>query len=154
MSAFLSYMTPRVESIDLSRTIVERCRKETRGLFGRARYAVADAFHLDERGERYSIAVSQGLMEHFEDDQIGRLIEQQLKVCDRVSFSVPNAAYGKQDFGNERLLTVHEWRRLLKGLGFRVSLASDYRPFHWDRRLWRTMFRMPPLMTMCFVEQA
>lgn len=154
MSAFLSYMTPRVVSIDLSRTIVERCRKETRPLFGRARYAVADAFHLDERGERYSIAVSQGLMEHFDDDQIGRLVEQQLKVCDRVSFSVPNAAYGKQDFGNERLLTVDEWRRLLKRLGLKVSLAADYRPLHWDRRLWRTLFRMPPLMTMCFIEQA
>ena len=43
---------------------------------------------------------------------------------------------------------------LLKGLGFRVSLAADYRPLHWDRRLWRTLFRMPPLMTMCFIEQA
>lgn len=154
MSAFLSYMTPRVMSVDISPGIVTRCTRDMPRLLGRARYVLGDAFRLPDPGSgRFSITVSQGLMEHFADDEIGRLIEEQLRVADRVSFSVPNAAYGRLDFGNERLLTVDEWRHMIRGLGFRLSLASDYRPFHWDRRLWRTLLRMPPVMTMCFIEQ-
>ena len=153
MSTFLSYVCKQVVSVDIERGIVDQCRRDMPRLMGSARYVLGDAFRLSEMGlPRFSVAVSQGLMEHFDDDDIGRLIGEQLKVCGRVTFSVPNRAYARQDFGNERLLTTPEWRRLVRRLGFNVRLVADYRPFHWSKGLWRTMYRLDPIMTMCVID--
>jgi hypothetical protein len=71
---------------------------------------------------------SQGFFEHFDDASIEALVREQLRVGRRVYISVPNARYGVQDFGNERLLTRAEWDRLLRRLGFRVVFSCDYGP--------------------------
>lgn len=60
------------------------------------------------------IIYHQGLLEHFSDEKIRELLELQTKNSYAVIFSVPSKFYGKQDFGDERLLILKEWKEILE----------------------------------------
>lgn len=61
------------------------------------------------------VVYSQGLLEHFDDAEIIRLLREQLEYADRyVVFSVPSDEYGGQDMGDERLMDVAQWERILE----------------------------------------
>ncbi len=136
-SILLSRLAPIV-SIDLDPVIVNRCQQQSRRFFGRAEYRRGDAFDLSEfASDEFHVVVSQGFFEHFDDENIGRLLNEQLRVGKRVAFSVPNRTYGRQDFGDERLMSRDEWDGLIDGLGFSVETSFDYAPIHRTRTPWR-----------------
>ncbi len=93
-----------------------------------------DAFNLPFADGAYDVAFSQGFFEHFEDADIENLLREQARVARRVVFSVPNAAYGVQDFGNERLLTKPAWDGLISRSGLRLLDSQDYAPIRRHRR--------------------
>ena len=129
LAIFLSYFGRRVTSIDLSPAVLEGARDNARRLRGRVRFEVADAFTLDQYGDAtFDVAISQGFFEHFSDDEIAALLGQQLRVARTAILSVPNAAYGKQDRGDERLMTREEWDAIIRRAGFRIEESRDYRP--------------------------
>ncbi|MEX1254290.1 MAG: class I SAM-dependent methyltransferase [Dehalococcoidia bacterium] len=134
-SIFLSYFQPRVASIDLSRLLIERCVQHNRRLRGRAQFLAMDAFRLAFPDDSFDAVFSQGFFEHFSEDEIALLLEEQTRVARHVVISVPNLAYGVQDFGNERLLSRHAWEELLQRLGYDLLSSSDYAPMRG--RFWR-----------------
>lgn len=65
-------------------------------------------------GDSNNVIYHQGLLEHFSNEKIWELLRLQTKNSFAVIFSVPSKFYGKQDFGDERLLTLKEWKEILK----------------------------------------
>lgn len=129
LAIFLSYLGKRVTSVDLSPEVLARAERNNRHLRGRVTFARADAFTLEEFADQsFDLAVSQGFFEHFDDAQIHALLSQQLRVARRVLFTVPNAAYGTQDRGDERLMSKDEWEAILRAGGFSIVQSSEYRP--------------------------
>ncbi len=142
-----SYFCRGVVSLDLSEQVLERAARNNHRFHGRARFVAGDAFTLSEhRDQSFDVAVSQGFFEHFDDDAIVALMEQQLRVARYMVLSVPNAAYGKQDRGDERLLTSAAWQAIIARGGFRVVRSSEYHLLNRrtltprGRRAPRTMF--------------
>lgn len=145
----LSYVCPSVLSVDLNPALVGRCEANGRKLRGLAQFGQADAFNLAAFGDdEFDVVCSQGFFEHFDDEQIEALLREQTRVAKRVVLSVPNDRYGKQDFGNERLLTKEEWDALLARLGVRVLESKNYSPV--NERLWR----LPRTMYLAVVTKA
>jgi len=73
------------------------------------------------------------LLEHFDDTKIISLLKQQLEYAGQyVVFSVPSVKYGGQDMGDERLMTVAQWERILEPeFGDRlIELYSYSRKMH------------------------
>ncbi len=129
LAVFLSYFGAHVTSVDLSPLVLERARRNARRLRGRVRFEVADAFTLEQfEDAMFDVAISQGFFEHFGDEEIQVLLAQQLRVARAAIISVPNAAYGKRDRGDERLLTRDEWDGIIRRAGFRIEESRDYRP--------------------------
>lgn len=58
------------------------------------------------------IIFSHGVLEHFNDEQIARIVANQLDSTDKVVHYVPSAKYKKPSFGDERLLTPEEWQEI------------------------------------------
>lgn len=142
----LSYRCRDVVSVDVDTEIVHRCRAANRRLLGRVRFVQGDGFHLEGFADgEFDVAFSQGLLEHFSDREILALLSEQLRVARLVVFSVPNNAYGRPDFGDERLITGEQWEQLLNSLGLHLLERRDYRPF--TERLWRE----PKSMTLIVV---
>ena len=128
-SIFLSYFCSNLVSVDISEDVLRRAHANNARFHGRVDYRLGDAFDLHEfRDGEFDVVYSQGFFEHFDDASIERLVGEQLRVGRRVFVSVPNACYGRQDFGNERLMTREEWDGLFRRLRFKVAGSRDYGP--------------------------
>lgn len=127
-SALLSRWVPHTLTIDNDARIMQAALPNLRRFGPRARVMGADAFQLPFREGSFGVAISQGLMEHFSDEQIGGLVREQLRVSRSVVFSVPSDRYPRQDVGNERLMPPEEWRRIISAQvdPSRYTIAARY----------------------------
>jgi hypothetical protein len=83
--------------------------------FGKGvKFIVADAFHLPFKEDSFDLCLSQGFFEHFDDDQVNKLVDEQLRIAPSILLSVPSHNYGRKDYGNERLLTAQQWSRIVR----------------------------------------
>ncbi|MDD5606016.1 MAG: class I SAM-dependent methyltransferase [Patescibacteria group bacterium] len=113
-------------SIDINPKIVERARKVATAMGVKVRYQVADTFCLPFPDASFDTAFHQGLMEHFSDSDITRMLDEQLRVAKRVVISVPNFLYPQKDLGNERLLRKEAWERIFKN--YKLLKSIYYSP--------------------------
>lgn len=58
------------------------------------------------------VVFSHGVLEHFDDETIVKIISNQLFTADKVIHYVPSNKYEKPSFGDERLLTVEQWQEI------------------------------------------
>ncbi|MEX2584318.1 MAG: class I SAM-dependent methyltransferase [Gemmatimonadota bacterium] len=113
-SALLSRFVDRTVSIDNDGRILKAARPNLERFGPGVDVLTADAFALPFTDGAFGVAVSQGLMEHFDDESIGRLLEEQLRVCRSVVFSVPSDRYPRQDVGDERLMAPEAWAAIVR----------------------------------------
>src|SRR4030067_2443094 len=117
-SIFFSWLGVNVVGIDNNRIVVETAWKNNEQLNGTAYFHLADAFNLPYKDNSFDCLISQGLFEHFKDNEIVELLNEQIRVAKTVLFTVPNNYYRKLDFGNERLLSSKNWDEILQKGGF------------------------------------
>jgi len=125
MCIFLSWLGYKVTSIDNDQSVLEKAMsRDLMRTAGDLKLLEQDAFNLSFGDKSFALAFSQGFFEHFSDEDIVRLVIEQLRVAKKVIFSVPSFWYPQRDFGNERLLKMKEWLTILKD--FRVSKSFYY----------------------------
>jgi SAM-dependent methyltransferase len=147
MSSFLAMAGVDAIAVDNDPGVLEVARESARRWRVQPTFLEADIFHLDKLGRTVDVVFSQGVLEHFQDDEIRELTRQSLAIAPRFVFSVPSKWYGHRDFGNERLFTAERWAELLAGLG-RVTVT----PYFYARR--RSTYALrKPLMVLATVER-
>lgn len=113
LSIFLSTLGFRVTSVDNNREILERASRHARRFGGKVDFVFGEAFSLPFQEKSFDFVFHQGLLEHFSDEDIRKLLAEQLRVAPLVFLSVPNSFYPVRDFGDERLLNRKKWERVL-----------------------------------------
>lgn len=154
MGAMLSRFVPRVVGVDNDKAVLAKAREVNAMLQGNLELREADAFALSKAfpAGSFDFAVSQGLLEHFSDDEIRKLVTEQAAIANTVLISVPSYWYPQQDFGNERLMRPQDWERILAPIGLSVEVVPYgfgrnrknlflWKPFHL---LIRVASRTPP----------
>lgn len=128
MSIFLSHLGLTVIGADNNEKVINKASKLSEKLNGKVKFVKADAYNLvDKFGTDYfDIIFSQGFFEHFDDKEIEKLINEQLKVGKVVFISVPSNFYPKKDLGNERLLSVDEWKKILNNADIQFDFIKYY----------------------------
>lgn len=114
---FAKYLDCEVVAIDKEKNLVDKL-KELNDL-DNLKYKEQDAFNLGKLEEEFDIAFHQGLMEHFGDEEILKLINAQKDIAERIIFSVPSYYYPEKDFGNERLMKKKDWKKILSNHNFK-----------------------------------
>lgn len=127
MSIFWSYLGLDVFSLDNDRKVLKKAENLSKKLNGQVNFVYGDAFRLPFKDRSFDIVFHQGFLEHFSNEQIIQLLNEQLRVGGAVVFSIPNNFYQKKDFGNERLLTKNFWDKLLQ-TNFRLIESKNYNP--------------------------
>ena len=126
MSIFLSLLGHEVTCVDNNNAVLNKA-KELNNIFkAKAQFLIADAFNLEGAFNKstFDISFSQGLFEHFDDNQIRISLGQQLAVSRKVIISIPSKYYPIRDFGNERLLSIEKWSEILEG--FDITCLEYY----------------------------
>ena len=76
-------------------------------------------FVLGYEKDSFDVAFSNGVLEHFSDDEIIQIIKQQLYVAKTVIVGIPTKYFDSSEakYGNERVLELSYWRHLIKKAG-------------------------------------
>ena len=115
MSIFLSHLGYDVTSIDNSNDVLKLAAENQKKFNGNVNFIFADGFNLPFEDNSFGICTHQGLFEHFNNEDIKKLTDEQLRVCTKaVIISVPNKNYPEKDVGNERLISSKAWLKLFK----------------------------------------
>jgi 2-polyprenyl-3-methyl-5-hydroxy-6-metoxy-1,4-benzoquinol methylase len=114
LAIFLSTLGMQVTAMDKNKKVLEIAQKNSEQFGGRVEFLCADAFHTPFRDQAFELCVSQGLLEHFADEKILDLVNEQVRIARRVFISIPNHYYPVRDFGDERLSSTAHWRTLIK----------------------------------------
>lgn len=127
-STFLSYFGIDVISLDKDVSIVRKVSYFLINIKKRNKptLIIGDAFYLPFKDKSFDCVFSQGLLEHFNDNEILRIIKEQLRVGRRVYISVPNQNYPRKVFGDERLMSKEEWESILSKLNNVRIVKSVY----------------------------
>ena len=107
----------KVVSIDNDPEILKMALINSALLGADIEFREADAFHLPFLDREFKVSFSLGLLEHFSDEDIGRLVAEHQRVADVVVVGMPIKGNKSPAFGNERYLTMEEWEALLKPMG-------------------------------------
>jgi len=122
LSIFLSHLGYNVVSVDNDDGVLKIAQHNNANFKGGVTFKKADAFNLLFDDDSFDVCFSQGFLEHFSDDDIRKLLREQLRVSRKVLFSVPSFWYPRQDFGDERLMKKEDWLRILSE--FKLEKAS------------------------------
>jgi ubiquinone/menaquinone biosynthesis C-methylase UbiE len=148
MCIFISWLGYKVTSIDNDEGVLENAiPRDLMRTAGDLKLLRADAFNLPFSDKTFDIAFSQGLFEHFSDEDIVRLVIEQLRVAKRIIFSVPSFWYPRRDFRNERLMKIKGW----------LDILSDFKtskPFYYGltSRIFKYFLQHKPLHICMVIE--
>jgi SAM-dependent methyltransferase len=75
----------------------------------------------------FDLVYSHGLLEHFSNRNIRKILEYQKTICGKVIHYVPGALYKTPSFGDERLISLEKWQKLFKpDFSFQFNGGYDY----------------------------
>jgi trans-aconitate methyltransferase len=62
----------------------------------------------------YDVTYSHGVLEHLSIEDIKKTINNQMKYSKRILHYVPTSKYSSKSYGDEKLLSIEEWVRIVK----------------------------------------
>lgn len=114
-SVYLATLGIDTYAVDIEKSMVEQTSKLShkinKGNFVKA--SLNDINNLPFKKKFFSVAHSSGVMEHFSNKQIVKIINEQLRIADFCIFSVPSKYFDKKMLGNERFLRKKEWKKII-----------------------------------------
>lgn len=131
MAVLMADLGIRVTACDIDAELVRRLGSKYSAWICEGQLAIqtADMFCLPWAEKHFDLVYHQGVLEHFPDDRIVAALREQARVAHLVAFDVPNNRDTTQPFGDERLLTVQHWRKLIRAAGLDV-IEERGRDFH------------------------
>ncbi|MQA88826.1 MAG: methyltransferase domain-containing protein [Gemmatimonas sp.] len=131
-SALVSRLVPCTIALDNDPRIITAARPNLERFGNGVHLVRGDAFALPFADGSFGVAISQGLMEHFDDARIQNLLREQLRVCNSVVFSVPSDRYPRQDVGDERLMAPMKWLSLVEAAVDTTVYRAAARYYRFD----------------------
>ena len=79
------------------------------------KFEIMSILNLQYKNKSFDVAFSNGVLEHFTDDEIIKILMEEMRIADIVIFGVPIKYFNDDEFmhGDERYLTREEWRTLI-----------------------------------------
>ncbi len=112
LSIFLTTLGLKVVSVDNDYKVLMNAKENCQRFKGKVDFVLADGLKQLPFKDIFDVSFSQGVAEHFNDDQIRLYVNNQLQISKFAILSVPNCSYW-QSFGDERLLTPKQWGKIL-----------------------------------------
>lgn len=127
-SVYLATLGLDVYAIDLEKEMIQMTNElsNSKSANNLVKVSVADARSIPFEDNKFSVTHSSGVLEHYSDEDIVALINEQLRVSDYCIFSVPTKYFDKKMFGNERFMTRKEWREIILKSNAKIIKEAGY----------------------------
>ena len=115
-------------TMDIEKEMVKEAKKKSKEMYPEnlVNVFVGDIRKIPYENKFFSVSHSSGVLEHYSDEEIVNLINEQLRVSDYCVFSVPTKYFEKKMLGNERFLSRKEWRNIISKSNAKIIKESGY----------------------------
>lgn len=127
-SVFLSMNGIKTYAFDLDNKMINQAKKLSKKYSSKNKTIIfkGNIKSIPYKDKFFSVAHSSGVLEHFNDKEIIRILNEQLRVADYCIFSVPTSYFEKKMLGNERFLTKEQWRKIIKKSNGEIIKETGY----------------------------
>lgn len=137
-SVLLASMGYRVTAMDANTQLVERV-KRFESTFPNLISIQADMFKAGFGDKTFDIAFSQGVLEHYSDNDIVCALVEQKRIARTVVIDVPNGRGKIGDYGDERSISPAKWRRIIRASGLAIASESARGMSRWSESFHRIL---------------
>lgn len=126
VSIHLASLGYKVTAVDIEDDVIKLSKKLADDYFTTLQDCKAELtfekksiFELGYPKESFDVAFSNGVLEHFTDEEIIEILKQQLFVAKTTIVGIPTKYFSPKEakYGNERVLELSYWRKLIKNAG-------------------------------------
>lgn len=129
-SVLLASMGYRVTAVDANVELVKKVRC-FEVAFPNIVSIQADMFGMNFGNKTFDVAFSQGVLEHYSNNDIVRALTEQRRVARIVVIDVPNGRGKIGDYGDERLISPAQWRKLIQASELTIVSESARGMSRW-----------------------
>ena len=121
LSSYMASLGYDVTGIDIDEDILKLSKKITKNYNSKNKpnFQKKSIFELDYRKNTFDVSFSNGVLEHFTDEQIIDTLKQQMKIAKVVIFGIPTKYFNQEEamYGDERYMSYKFWRNLINNAG-------------------------------------
>ena len=126
VSIYLASLGYCVTAVDIEDDVIRLSKKLAKDYYNtldnckpKLSFEKKSIFELGYEKDSFDVAFSNGVLEHFKDEEIIQIIKQQLYVAKTTIVGIPTKYFESKEakYGNERVLELSYWRELIRNSG-------------------------------------
>ena len=155
MAGYLQKKGLDVTALDLSKKVLDYANEiaSQSKVILPCKYEQGDILNLNYKNKTFDVVYSNGVMEHFNDNEIISILKQEMKISKYVIFGIPSTYFGMNEkmLGNERGLTLKEWKKLIEKANGRIIEQTSFHYYKLYRRIFEVKKWFKPKAFWLFV---
>lgn len=140
LSTYMSSLGYDVTGIDIDKDILNLSKKIAKNYNSKNKpiFKRKSIFELDYKKDHFDVSFSNGVLEHFKDEQIIDTLRQQMKIAKIVIFGIPTNYFNQEEamYGDERYKSNKFWRNLINISG---GIILEEKSMHYMSRMKRIL---------------
>lgn len=157
MAGYFQKLGLKVTALDLSKRVLDFANEiaVSSKVIIPCNYEQGNILDLKYERNSFDVSYSNGVLEHFNDDEIIEILKQQMKVSKTVIFGVPSTYFNMNEkmLGNERSLTIKEWKNLIEKSGGKILEQTSFNYYRLYRRIIEVKKWFKPKAFLLFIIQ-
>lgn len=132
ISAYMANIGYNVTGIDIDKNIIQLAKKISNEYFDVKKnnilFQEKNIFNLNYKDKEFDVCFSNGVLEHFKDEEIVETLQQQIRISNYVLVGIPTQFFDKSEalHGDERFLPIDYWRYLITKSGGRIIEEKNF----------------------------
>lgn len=155
MAGFLQKQGLKVTALDLSQKVLDYAEEIAKksDIIAPCKYKQGDILNLKYKKNSFDVSYSNGVLEHFSDDEIVKTLKQQMNISKYVIFGIPSTYFNMNEkmLGNERGLTLDEWKNLIHKANGKIVEQTSFHYYKLYRRIFEIKKWFKPKAFWLFV---
>lgn len=155
MAGFLQKKGLKVTALDLSQKVLDYAEEIAKksDIIAPCKYKQGDILNLKYKKNSFDVSYSNGVLEHFSDDEIIETLKQQMNISKYVIFGIPSTYFNMNEkmLGNERGLTLDEWKNLIHKADGKIVEQTSFHYYKLYRRIFEIKKWFKPKAFWLFV---
>lgn len=155
MAGYLQKQGLDVTALDLNQKVLSYAEEIASGskIIQPCKYKQGDILNLPFKRNTFDVSYSNGVLEHFSDDEIIKTLKQQMNISKYVIFGIPSTYFNMNEkmLGNERSLTLDEWKNLISRANGKIVEQTSFHYYKLYRRIFEVKKWFKPKAFWLFV---
>lgn len=155
MAGYLQKIGLEVTALDLSQKVLDYAKEiaTNSNVICPCKYEQGDILKLKYKDDTFDVSYSNGVLEHFDDQDIVKTLKEQMRISKYVIFGIPSTYFNINEkmLGNERSLTKKEWSKLIKKANGKIIEKTGFHYYKFYKRIFEVKKWLKPKAFWLFV---